>query len=51
MAFSDAGPHDVYGGSTTREADSATTFIDNTTAANFIQKFGQPWQLSHESLN
>ena len=36
MAFTDAGPHEVYGGSTTRETDSVTTFIDNTTAAVFI---------------
>ena len=36
MAFSAAGPHDVYDGSTTRETADVNTFIDNTTAINFI---------------
>ena len=36
MALGAAGPHDVYDGSTTRETADVNTFIDNTTAANFI---------------
>ena len=36
MALGAAGPHDVYDGATTRETADVNTFIDNTTAANFI---------------